>query len=166
MFSAINTAPSGKLYKLYQGSRACVIAPAMSLLNFGSGPLTIEGLYTVLHDEMSVMIGTFIGVFLSGILVALGASVWLLSSKKKPLSRQDYFLRLYTIILIFFVVAFEVQSFILGNAPIMTLFRPRSQLVKLGTALIVLFNISLVIVVGLTDGLMVRVSPSITRSVP
>lgn len=114
-----------------------------------------EQLYTFLRIHMVTMVGTCIGIFLSGIAVSLGvSSILLFVSKGKALSRRDCLLCAYTTTLLLLLIAFEAQVFVFFNAPTIFFFRPDNG-PAVDSVTKALF-VTVAVIALLTDGLLVR----------
>lgn len=116
-------------------------------------------LSTFLHNEMVYMIGNSAGVFLSGLTFTLGISSILLLSSKRPLSKQDTLLRAYTIILLFLVTSFQTVALFTTFLPFISLSHSYDKKIGDETKSGVVFNVTLAVTAGLTDGLMVSTRP-------
>lgn len=117
-----------------------------------------ERMYIFLRAGMSRTIGNSVGFFVSGIALAFGiASILLLSSKGrfKLLSRQDTLLCIYTVTLLFFVVAFQIQELVQTISPAIDFFQSFDEMEEYRTKLVTLNNATIGIMVGLADGLLV-----------
>lgn len=104
------------------------------------------------------MVGVLVGVLFSGILVNAGVSSLVLfraESKRGASSRQGHFLCAYIIALLFLVIAFEAQEFIMCNASIIFRGEPPLKLPNIIGTLLKVANMTLVVILGLTDGLLV-----------
>lgn len=106
---------------------------------------------------MTLTIGTSISIFLSGMTVVLGfSSILLLSSKKRPVSRQDSLLRIYTVVLLFLAVAFQIQYLFNMDLFIVLSFEGVKKGDEILATSTMAIDATLIFVFTLTDGLLVR----------
>lgn len=111
---------------------------------------------TFLHDEMVHMIGNSIGILLTGITLTLGISSILLLSSKRPLPKQDKFLRAFTIVLLVLAVALQALTLLITFLLLLSPSYSPDKRSKDNMRLTMTSDMTLAIIAGLTDGLMVR----------
>ncbi len=128
---------------------------------------TAEDLQAILNDQMMQMIGPQIGVLVTGILLALGASsLFLLSSNgDNNLSVRNRFLRAYIVILLLAVLALDAEAFVMGNNVAIFFSRPQIELQELRVIWGQVVGSTTLLIGLLSDGLLVRSSchPSFVR---
>lgn len=116
---------------------------------------TASQLSTFLHTTMVEIIGNTIGIFLSTIALVLGFSSVFLLSSKRTLSRQDTLLRVYTVVLLLLVIAFQIQALFNTFLPLISLFHSFEKRIEENTRSAVFLDLTLTVGASLTDGLLV-----------
>lgn len=118
---------------------------------------TANEVHALLYERMTLMIGNSVGFLLSGIALAFGiSSILLLSSKGRSLSRRDTILRTCTIVLLFFVIAFQIQALFKTLLPVILFFRSVEDRRTVAAKATIMSNLNIVVTAGLPDGLLVR----------
>lgn len=118
---------------------------------------TVQELETASHNEMMRRIGVLVGILFTGALLTLGTScMFLLSSKKENSFRyRDRILRAYIVVLLFTVIAFELEAFTLSNASSIFLSQPPQKVTEITGQLNTAYGLTVVAIGGLTDGVLV-----------
>ncbi|KAF9447971.1 hypothetical protein P691DRAFT_760315 [Macrolepiota fuliginosa MF-IS2] len=109
-----------------------------------------------LYNQMSWTIGAFISSFLAGSLIPLGISCILLMTRgKERISKQHRYLCIYIVALLFFIILFEVEVFLV-TAGVLILYpqSPHKAQVFLDVVMIVGYS-TLAVLCALSDGLLV-----------
>jgi hypothetical protein len=118
--------------------------------------MTCPTQFIILHDQLIRNIGNLVGAVVTGGVITSGiVSIFFLSTKHR-MRRQNRYLRIYVILLILLVLAYDVLNIILSQVDYIFCFRTEQEffamLVNFERATMVL----IVAVGALTDGILVR----------
>lgn len=123
-------------------------------MNATSNPKEIRILF---HEQMISSIGPSLGILFAGGLLTLSMiCIFLLSPKGKEASKQQRLLRIYVVVVVAFVLAFQLLAFLSVNSPAFIDPGPKHDLPDVVYAVDITMNSLPVIVGGLIDGLLVN----------
>lgn len=117
--------------------------------------------YRVSYDQLMWTIGTLIGVLFTGGLITAGIScIFFLSTGSHGPKLQSRWLRVYIVILILLVLAFEVVMIVESHESTIFYFYSTERPIQLFLRLRTLHFFLAVVIASLMDGLLVRLSKS------